>query len=104
MAESAAPTPAEALRLAVQRAGTQTAFARLIGKRQAAISKWLKHRKSLAAEHVLTVEAETGVSRHLLRPDLYPTEDPSTVRTIPRLGTLGPGNRISGLQLGEPAR
>lgn len=30
--------------------------------------------KRLPAEHVLAVEAMTGVSRHNLRPDIYPRE------------------------------
>ena len=104
MADEATLDPAEALRLAVSRAGTQTKLAILLGIRQAAVSKWLKHRKWLPAEHVLKVEASTGISRHQLRPDLYPHEDSSTVRTLPLAGKIGPGNRISGLQLGEPAR
>lgn len=31
--------------------------------------------KRLPAEHVLAVEAATGVSRHLLRPDIYPLSE-----------------------------
>jgi DNA-binding transcriptional regulator YdaS (Cro superfamily) len=31
--------------------------------------------RRLPAEHVLAVEAATGVSRHDLRPDIYPRED-----------------------------
>lgn len=30
--------------------------------------------RPLAPEHVLTVEAATGVSRHDLRPDIYPRD------------------------------
>ena len=35
------------------------------------ISMW-KHRKNVPPEYVIPVEQATGVSRHLLRPDLYP--------------------------------
>lgn len=36
-----------------------------------AISQW----KQVPAERVLEVERVSGVSRHLLRPDLYPAEE-----------------------------
>lgn len=67
-------TPFEALEAAVRIAGGQSAFARLCGKAQPTVWKWLQNGKRLPAEHVLTVEAATGVSRHLLRPDIYPVE------------------------------
>lgn len=65
-------TPFEALKGSVDIVGSQSAFARLCGVSQTAVWKWLQSGKRLPAEHVLTVEAETGVSRHLLRPDIYP--------------------------------
>lgn len=67
-------SPADALRRAVSVAGSQVRFGKLIGVGQPSISKWLANDVSLPAEHVLKVEAETGVSRHDLRPDLYPRE------------------------------
>lgn len=66
-------TPFEALQAAVTRAGSQSAMARICGVGQPAVWKWLQSGKRLPAEHVLTVERETGVSKHLLRPDIYPT-------------------------------
>lgn len=69
-------TPFAALKASVSSAGSQSALARICGVTQAAVWKWLDGGKHLPAEHVLTVERETGVSRHLLRPDLYPC-DPS---------------------------
>jgi DNA-binding transcriptional regulator YdaS (Cro superfamily) len=62
------------LALAVRKAGSQSAFARLIGRGQATIHDWLKEGKQLPGEYVLTVERETGVSKHDLRPDLYPVD------------------------------
>ena len=59
---------------AVRAAGSQTAFARLIDKRQSTVHDWLRA-GILPAEYVLPVEAATGVSRHDLRPDLYPREE-----------------------------
>jgi DNA-binding transcriptional regulator YdaS (Cro superfamily) len=70
-------TPFEALKIAVEHLGSQAATARLLGVAQPSVWKWLQSGKRLPAEHVLTVERETGVSRHLLRPDIYPT-DPSS--------------------------
>ncbi|MBB4152926.1 DNA-binding transcriptional regulator YdaS (Cro superfamily) [Sphingomonas jinjuensis] len=59
---------------AVRLAGSQSAFARLVGRSQATVYTWLSQGKLLPAELVLAVEAATGVSRNDLRPDLYPRE------------------------------
>lgn len=64
-----------ALERAVEKAGSQSAFARLIGVSQPTVWAWLNEGKSLPAEHVLKVEADTGISRHDLRPDIYPREN-----------------------------
>jgi DNA-binding transcriptional regulator YdaS (Cro superfamily) len=72
-------SPFIALESALQQAGSQSALARLCGVSQPAVSKWIQARKHLPAEHVLTVERATGVSRHLLRPDLYPAEPPASL-------------------------
>lgn len=68
------PTPAQALSLALEQAGTQMTFAAICGVSQAAVSKWTTSGKWLPPQHVLRVEAATGVSRHLLRPDIYPVD------------------------------
>jgi len=68
-------SPIESLSAAVHRCGSQSAFARLCGVSQTAVWKWLQSGKRLPAEYVLVVERETGVSRHLLRPDIYPLTD-----------------------------
>ena len=63
-------------------AGGQTALARGLGLRsQGSISNWIA-RGRIPAERVLAVEALTGVSRHKLRPDIYPrdTRKPSELR------------------------
>ncbi len=49
-------------------------MARICGVTQAAVWKWMKKRRPLPAEHVLVAEAQTGVSRHDLRPDIYPRD------------------------------
>lgn len=64
------------LKLALEKAGSQSALARICGVTQPTVWGWLNAgRKILPGEYVLSVERETGVSRHDLRPDLYPRED-----------------------------
>jgi len=65
----------EALKEAVQLAGGQNAMARNLGVSQASIWRWINENLQSPAEHVLKIEELTGVSRHDLRPDIYPIED-----------------------------
>ena len=66
-------SPKEALKLACDRAGGQNALAKRIGTTQGQIWYWLtKSKRGIAAEFVLPIERETGVSRSVLRPDLFP--------------------------------
>jgi DNA-binding transcriptional regulator YdaS (Cro superfamily) len=66
-------TPQQAL-VSRNAIGGQSALARLCGRAQPTIWKWLHGEQGLPAEHVLTVEAATGIPRHLLRPDIYPAD------------------------------
>jgi len=70
-----------ALRLAVDRVGSQAAFARLIGLKQPSVWAWLRAGKVLPGDYVLKVEAATGVPKEQLRPDLYPPELGESDRT-----------------------
>lgn len=83
MVESNGLDPAEAFKAAVASIGSQGGMADLIGMTQSAISKiisagkWCPHDDGA----VLKVEAATGISRHDLRPDLYPSDSaPSRAR------------------------
>lgn len=67
-------TPFEALRQAVNAAGSLAALARQCGISTTAVWKWVQSAKRVSPEYVLRVEAATGVSRHALRPDIYPRE------------------------------
>ncbi|MBA4766091.1 MAG: helix-turn-helix domain-containing protein [Porphyrobacter sp.] len=67
-------TPFEALQLAVENAGSQAEIARIAGVSTTAVWKWVQSSKRVPAEFVLKIEAATGVSRHDLRPDIYPRE------------------------------
>src|SRR5215469_8085262 len=55
------------LNLAVEAAGGVVQLARKIGIAQPSVSNWNR----VPAERVVAVEAATGVSRNVLRPDLY---------------------------------
>ena len=71
---------------AVRKVGSQSAFARLVGKSQTSVYGLLRDGKPLWPESVLTVEAKTGVSKHRLRPDIYPegaTSDPTAAAMAP---------------------
>ena len=65
-------SPYEAFQAAIVAANGQTAFGRIIGVSQQRVWNWLQAGKHLPADYVLAAEAGTGVSRHLLRPDIYP--------------------------------
>lgn len=53
----------------------QSKFADAIGTSQQLVSYWMRNEKELPAEWVIPTEKATGVSRHDLRPDIYPRED-----------------------------
>lgn len=55
--------------------GNQTRFADAIGTSQQLVSYWVKKGRVLPAEYVLATEQATGISRHDLRPDIYPRQD-----------------------------
>ncbi|WP_454886148.1 YdaS family helix-turn-helix protein [Sphingomonas oryzagri] len=86
-------SPFEALEQAALLAGGQSGLARICNKRQSTVWYWLHKAKQLPGECVLAVEAETGVSRHDLRPDLYPLEQspvPAAAPPSPAVGDCGP--------------
>jgi DNA-binding transcriptional regulator YdaS (Cro superfamily) len=64
----------EAMQRAVAIKGSQPKLAADIGYSQMSVSRWVNGEVPVAAEAVLKIEAATGVSRHDLRPDLYPRE------------------------------
>lgn len=62
---------AAALADAIERAGGQSALARICGVRQGHVWAWLNKTRRCPAEHVLAIERATGVTRHRLRPDVF---------------------------------
>lgn len=59
----------------IDKAGSQTRVAESIGKKPQHISYLMREAKELPAEYVLPLEEHWGISRHLLRPDIYPKNE-----------------------------
>ena len=72
-----------AIKNAVQAAGGQTALARKLGVGQGRVWNWINRDAKVPAEFVLAIEQATGVSRHDLRPDIYPPSSSSSKVVIP---------------------
>ena len=62
---------AKAFRDVVDRAGSQSAFQRRTGLIQQTCSAILGREGMIPPEYVLVTEREFGVSRHILRPDIF---------------------------------
>ncbi len=60
----------QALAKAIASAGSTVKLSKILGVTSQAISQW----KRIPAERVLDIERATGVSRHELRPDIYPIQ------------------------------
>ncbi len=69
MAKAKKPRAAAIIR-AVDKAGGQSALARILGVRPQAVQKWCAS-GVVPPLRVLAVEAATGVCRKALRPDMY---------------------------------
>ena len=67
---------------AVRKAGSQSAFGRVVGKRQSVIHGWLKRGEELPAELAEVVERELGIPRHESRPDLFAAPAPAVAATV----------------------
>lgn len=97
------PTRFEALQAAVTKAGGQSQFARQVGTTQPTVWRWLNQSRQLPAEFVLIAERLFDVSRHDLRPDIYPRPpvDPEAIED-----TLANPleDRFYGIDLGTPQR
>jgi DNA-binding transcriptional regulator YdaS (Cro superfamily) len=66
----------EALLRCREKAGDDSKLARDLGVTQPRVWRWINQSKQLPAEHVLDAERLYGVSRHALRPDIYPRNYP----------------------------
>lgn len=91
------------LAFAVRKVGSQSAFARLIARNQTTVYEWMRDGRPLPAEHVLTVEAATGISRHELRPDIYPIEETGPACTGQATTPAAAQSPAAGVAPAEPA-
>jgi len=64
----------EALIACRDSAGSDSQMARDLGVPQSTMWRWINQTKQLPAEYVLMAERLYRVSRHDLRPDIYPRE------------------------------
>lgn len=64
----------EALMACRDAAGSNSQLGRDLEVPTTTIWRWLNQSKQLPAEYVLSAERLYGVSRHVLRPDIYPVE------------------------------
>ncbi|MEM6907193.1 MAG: YdaS family helix-turn-helix protein [Pseudomonadota bacterium] len=60
------------LAAAVRKAGSQSAYARIVGRSQPAIYEALRKRKQIELEDVPEIEEKLGIPRHEQRPDYFP--------------------------------
>lgn len=67
---------ASPLEKAVKAVGSQSALAKALGVTPQHVWNWLNRDKEVPAEQAIPIEEATGgkVTRHELRPDLYPRE------------------------------
>lgn len=66
----------KALEKAIRIAGSQFALARAIGMKQQTVNWWIRKSKKVPAPYVIKIEKALNgaVTRHELRPDIYPIE------------------------------
>lgn len=70
---------ATALERAITFAGSQAALAKSLGVKPQYVWNWLNRDGKVPAEQVIPIEVATEgkVTRHELRPDLYPEDQPA---------------------------
>ena len=66
------PSRDSGLRAAIAAAGGVGCLARALGLSQPTVTTW----KRVPPHHVINIEALTGLSRRVLRPDLYDVPEP----------------------------
>ena len=88
----------KALEKAIDIAGGQSALGRLIDRDQKAIWAWINTTQKVPAEDVLKIEkaVDKQVTRHELRPDIYPKIAPMEKMRVRKSGKLNGTIKISG--------
>lgn len=86
-------TPFEALQRIIDAAGSQHKLAQALGVSSTAVWKWVQAAKHLPPQYVLTAERLFGISRHVLRPDIYPRDYPPAIDLV---ATGADSHRLNG--------
>jgi len=68
------PTRFEALTACRDLAGSDSQLARDLKVAQPTVWRWMNQTRQMPVDYVLTAERLYGISRHDLRPDIYPRE------------------------------
>lgn len=97
-----APTRYEALRQVAARFPSQQAMANAFGVSQPTIWRWLNQAKQIPPTFALLAETLTGISRHHLRPDIYPAA-PARFCGVDHAAPLVAFNRGAALRDGASA-
>lgn len=75
------------MKVLIQRAGSVSALARALSISVSAVSQW----RDVPPERVIEIEALTGVSRHIQRPDIFGLPDGDGVaETVKKKGHTEP--------------
>lgn len=61
-------------------------MARTLRVHPALVSQWATGRRPVAARHILAIEAAAGVSRHVLRPDVFGESEDAEGRQVTSSG------------------
>ncbi|NNA82964.1 transcriptional regulator [Pseudomonas lactis] len=69
---------------AAKAVGSQTSLAKVLGCTPQNVQRMCATGR-VPAKHVLKIEAASGVSRHELRPDLYPEASPTLNQMMPQI-------------------
>lgn len=88
-------TPFQALQRIVDAAGSQHKLSRALGVSSTAVWKWVQGAKPLPVEYVLKAEQLYGVSRHDLRPDIYPRDYPPAPLSAAQAGDFRRLNEVA---------
>lgn len=76
----------DALKLAIAICGSQSELARRLGVTQTHVWNWInRSHGKIPSEYAIPIETATegAVTRHQLRPDLYPLDEPKPVPVAP---------------------
>ncbi|MEK9211357.1 transcriptional regulator [Sphingomonas sp. 2378] len=84
-------TPLEAIQAAVSILGGQAPTARVAHVTQPTVWRWVKGKARVSPHACIPIEDHSGVSRHDLRPDVFPRDpSPAAPSAPPLIGSARP--------------